>query len=105
MCNISTQVNDCRTHSQVFSSAIHKQPSAKKNMNDFQTLINRFSIYQCSVCKEAWPINQKVSAVSSYVCKRCKDDKQKIKKYSNENFMIPGAVPSVLENLTQIEEM
>ena len=70
-------------------------------MNDFPDLINRFSIYQCSVCKEAWPINQKVSAV----CKRCKDDKQKIKKYSNENFMIPGAVPSVLENLTQIEEM
>jgi hypothetical protein len=46
-----------------------------------------------------------VSSASAYVCNRCKDDKEKVNKFSKENYMIPSAVPSVLENLTQIEEM
>jgi hypothetical protein len=87
-------------------SEIHEQAWAKENMNNFHKSI-LYSTIQCTVCNEAWPTNEKLQAASlaSYVCKRCKGDKETVKKFSKENFMIPSSVPLVLEHLTQVEEM
>ena len=76
----------------------------QKNRNEFHKSI-RFCIYQCNVCKEAWPVSQKLTDACSYICKQCKQDKDIIKKFSKQNCMIPVAVPSARENLTQVEEM
>ena len=62
------------------------------------------SIYQCTVCHEAWPLKTKPK-VSMYVCARCSRDKNTPKKFSADNFMIPSAVPEQLQGLTQFEEM
>lgn len=66
---------------------------------------NIYTIYQCCVCKEAWPIKTKPRIGTQYQCLRCINDKQQPKKFSKENNMIPSLVPSQLENLTQVEEM
>jgi hypothetical protein len=63
----------------------------------------KFSINQCKICREAWPLKSKPK--SPYICRRCSLDKQSPKKFSDENFMIPSSVPDALQDLTQIEEM
>lgn len=40
-----------------------------------------------------------------YVCNRCKRDKNEPKRFSADNDMNPGKVPSCLRGLSQVEEM
>ena len=77
---------------------------AKQNMDKFHKSM-KYSIYQCSICLEAWPLKVKPKSPASYVCNRCVRDKETTKKFSADNFMIPSPVPRELKGLTQIEEM
>lgn len=64
---------------------------------------NQYSVYQCSTCFEAWPLNYNPRNLHQYQCNRCKKDKLQPKMFSRENNMIRSLVP--LQNLTQVEEM
>ena len=66
---------------------------------------NIYTVYQCSLCQEAWPINFTPRLPNQYQCSRCTNDKELPKKFSKENNMIPSSVPPQLEGLTQVEEM
>ena len=81
---------------------IEEQCWAKTNINKFHKSVN-FSISQCTICQEAWPLKSKPR--SPYICSRCSRDKKSQKKFSCENSMIPSHIPHELQNLTQIEEM
>jgi len=83
---------------------IHEQNWSKFNMSNFHNSIV-FSTFQCTVCKEAWPLKSKPRSLESYVCSRCSRDRKYPKKFSLENYMIPSPVPAQLKGLTQIEEM
>ncbi len=83
---------------------LHDQCWAKLNMKQFHESI-QYSIFQCTICKEAWPIISKLKSLNSYVCSRCLMDKNTPKKLSNDNAMIPDSVPLELQDLTQIGEM
>ena len=84
--------------------SIEEQCWAKANINKFHKSIE-FSISQCKICQEAWPLKSKPRSPSDYVCSRCSRDKKSPKKFSLENSMIPSYVPHELQNMTQIEEM
>ncbi len=77
--------------------------NAKVNVEKFHKSME-YSIFQCQICFEAWPINTKPKS-DFYICKTCNRDKEVPRKFSAENFMIPSPVPKQLQNLTQIEEM
>ena len=65
-----------------------------------------YVIRQCTICYEAWPIKTGSKKPSGcLVCPRCKLDKKNPKKFSNQNNMVPSAVPNELKYLTQFEEM
>ena len=68
---------------------------------------NEYNIKQCTVCLEAWPLksSSRSQEDSEYQCVRCNRDKKHPKKFSKQNYMVPSAVPSQLQGLTQIEEM
>ena len=83
---------------------LHDQFWAKHNMKQFHESI-QFEIFQCTICKEAWPLNTKPKAPMSYKCLRCSRDKDTPKRFSEGNYMIPGPVPTELQGLTQAEEM
>ena len=83
---------------------LHEQSCIQFNMKVFHRS-TEYAIFQCTVCKEAWPINTKPKLPSSYVCLRCSRDKNKPKKFSDANSMIPWPVPLELQHLTQTEEM
>ena len=59
---------------------------------------------QCTICKEAWPTRQNLTA-ETYICYRCKRDKKTPKNISSGNDMDPGIVREQLRGLTQVEEM
>ena len=65
----------------------------------------QFEVFQCTVCKEALPINTKPRSPATYICLRCSRDKNTPKKFSDANSMIPRPVPFELQGLTQTEEM
>ena len=77
--------------------------NAKKHISDFHNSI-QFTMHQCQICHEAWPLKSKAKS-SNYICRRCKADKVTPKKFSAGNYMIPSSVPKELQGLTQIEEM
>ena len=83
---------------------LHDQDWAKHNMKQFHKSM-QYATYQCSICKEAWPIKTKPKCPSRYICIRCRRDKSTPKKFSDANAMIPGSVPSELQGLSQTEEM
>ena len=83
---------------------LHDQSWAKCNMQQFHKSV-QYTIFQCMVCKEAWPITSKPRSPGSYVCSRCSRDKNTPKKFSNGNSMIPGPIPIELQDLSQTEEM
>ena len=58
-------------------------------------------------CLEAWPVksSSRSQKDSEYQCVRWSRDKKHPKKFSKQNYMVPSAVPSQLQGLTQIEEM
>ena len=66
---------------------------AKNNMQQFHKSM-QLEIFQCTNCKEAWPLNSKPKSPSYYMCLRCSRDKSTPKKFSNANCMIPGPVPN-----------
>lgn len=68
---------------------------------------NKFSIKQCIVCLEAWPLrcSSDTDRTFQFRCLRCIRDKKRPQKFSNENNMIPSPVPCELQGLTQVEEM
>ncbi|CAH3173109.1 unnamed protein product, partial [Porites lobata] len=83
---------------------VHEQKHAQNNMNDFHKS-NQYSVCQCTVCFEAWPLKSSPRKVDHYQCQRCIRDKQQPKKFSKENDMVPSLVPLQLQGLTQVEEM
>ena len=98
----SPNVNSIKTD-RTEPASLFDNAESWKNMQKFHQSME-MTIYQCTVCKEAWPMNR-TDANNHYVCYRCKRDKKQPKKFSNENSMIPSAVPLELQNLTQFEEM
>jgi hypothetical protein len=84
------------------NGGIEEQSWAKANINKFNKSV-QYTVSQCTVCQEAWPLKSKPR--SPYVCLRCSRDKKSPRKFSYENSMIPSSVPHELQNLTQIEEM
>lgn len=86
------------------NGGLHDQCWAKCNMEQFHKSM-QYSIFQCTVCKEAWPINTKPKCPASYVCLRCSRDKNTPKKFCDANAMIPRPIPIELQGLTQTEEM
>ena len=88
----------------LINTPIHEQTQAKSNIDMFHKS-NIYTVYQCSVCREAWPIKFRPKIANQYQCSRCTNDKQQPKKFSKENDMIPLLVPSQLAGLTQVEEM
>ena len=60
----------------------------------------------CSVCHEIWPTRACLDhSQATFVCTRCKRDKQEAKKFSTQNDMNPQVVPLSLQGLSQVEEM
>lgn len=88
----------------LIDSPIHEQTQAKHNIDMFHNP-NIYTVYQCSLCREAWPINFMPRLHNQYQCSRCTNDKELPKKFSKENNMISSSVPPQLEGLTQVEEM
>ena len=72
---------------------------AQTIIKDFYSKLQSLKIFQCAICKEAWP-----SKVSYEICSRCKRNKKCPKKFSSENNMIPSVIPAELSNLSQAEE-
>ncbi|CAH3032687.1 unnamed protein product [Porites lobata] len=58
---------------------VHEQKHAQNNMNDFHKS-NQYSVCQCTVCFEAWPLKSSPRKVDHYQCQRCIRDKQQPKK-------------------------
>ena len=86
------------------NGCLHEQPWAKHNIKKFHKSLE-FTMTQCTVCKERWPLKTTPKNSSKYVCLRCSRDKAFPKKFSCENNMIPSKVPAELQEQTQIEEM
>ena len=86
------------------NGSIEEQCWAKANIKKFHKSV-QFSVSQCNICQEAWPLKSKPSAPNDYVCYRCFRDKKSPKKFSLANSMIPSCVPHELQGLTQVEEM
>ncbi len=84
------------------NGGIEEQSWAKANINKFHKSV-QYTVSQCTVCKEAWPLKSKPRV--PYVCSRCVRDNKSPRKFSYENSMIPSSVPTELQDLTQIEEM
>ena len=79
------------------------------DLQDSQNLIDdismKYIIHQCKICFEAWPI-KRIKSQDSHICQKCSKDKAiPSEKFSDQNFMIPSAVPLELQELTQVEEM
>ena len=78
---------------QLINTPIHEQTQAKSNIDMFHNS-NIYTVYQCSVCREVWPMKFRPKIANQYQCSRCTNDKQQPKKFSKENDMIPSLVPS-----------
>lgn len=87
-----------------YNEELHQQTSSKENMRRFHKAL-KFTIYQCHVCHEAWPLKTKPKNSANYICSRGVHDKSVPKKFSADNSMIPSPVPKELQGLTQFEEM
>ena len=61
---------------------LHGQCWAKCNMKQFHKSV-QYCIFQCTVCKEAWPITSKPKCPGSYLCSHCSRDKNMPKKFSD----------------------
>ena len=68
---------------------------------------NKYSIKQCIVCLEGWPLRSSsdTDTTSEFRCSRCIRDKKRPQTFSSENNMIPFEVPCELQGLTQVEEI
>lgn len=59
----------------VKNGKINEQNWAQSNIAKFHKSV-KYSTYQCTICKEAWPLKSKPRSPDSYVCLRCNRDKQ-----------------------------
>lgn len=84
-------------------TSITEQSANKRNLNAFQKS-NKYSVYQSSICYEAWPLSSNRNRNKCY-CLRCPTDKGQPQQFSRESKMVPSPVPPELRGLTQIEEM
>ena len=83
---------------------LHLQQWAKVNMSKFHKSL-KYTILQCTICKEAWPLKATKRSRTNYVCMRCTRDKKCPQAFSSENSLTPSKVPPQLQGLTQTEEM
>ena len=58
---------------------LHEQTWAQTFTSKFFRSIE-FSIFQCTVCHEAWPLKSKPRSPDTFICSRCSRDKKKIQK-------------------------
>lgn len=79
----------------LINSPIHDQKHAKNNMDMFHKA-NKYAVYQCCVCSEAWPVKTRPRSVAQYQCSRCSSDEGQPKRFSKCNNMIPSPVPPSL---------
>ena len=82
---------------------IDQQPWAKSNIEKFHNFM-KMKLYQCKICNETWPSMQKAQH-ENHICHRCAKHKGNLKRFSEDNFMLPSPVPKQLQGLTQTEEM
>ncbi len=101
---VLSQEDYLKEYDSVKYDKLHKQSWAKSFMSKFYSSIN-FTVFQCTVCHEAWPLKSKPRSPDTYICSRCGKDKKIPRKFSLENFMIPSPIPPELQGLTQVEEM
>ena len=89
-----------------FDLPIIEQKKVLQNIDLFHES-NKYSIKQCIVCLEGWPLRSRsdTDTTSEFRCLRCIRDKKRPQKFSRENNMIPSQVPCELQGLTQVEEM
>ena len=87
------------------SKQLHHQPWAQKEMMAFHKKQQDWEHCLCTICHELWPTRTFGASSESYICTRCKRDKNHIKKFSIANDMHPGIVPPCLQGLSQVEEM
>ena len=84
----------------------HEQPWVVSAMQSFHDKQLKWEHRLCSVCHEVWPTRACLDhSQATFVCSRCKRDKQEPKKISAQNDMIPCEVPPSLQGLSQVEEM
>ena len=102
--NIVSQERYLSEFNSLENGPLHEQDWAVKNIQKFHRTL-QFKIFQCMVCKEAWPLTSNPRNPNSYACARCVRDKSVPQKFSAENLMIPARVPPELNGLTQVEEM
>lgn len=67
----------------------------------FRSKIDKIKHTLCPTCNECFPSIVLVQGE----CRRCNAEKNRPKKFSEENNMDPGDVPEELRDLTEIEEM
>ena len=84
------------------NGGIEEQCWAKANINKFHKSV-QYTVSQCTVCQEAWPLKSKPRSPS--VCFRCSRDEKSPKTLSSESSMIPSPVSNELKDSTQVEEM
>ena len=101
---VLSQADYLKEYDSVKYGKLHEQSWAKSFMSKFYSSIN-FTVFQCTVCHEAWPLKSKPRSPDTYICSRCSKDKKIPKTFSLENFMIPSPIPPELQGLTQVEEM
>ena len=101
----SRKNRNAATDSVDWTLPLHEQQFVLDEISKFHASMN-YVIRQCTICYEAWPIKTGSKKPSGcLVCPRCKLDKKNPKKFSNQNNMVPSAVPNELKYLTQFEEM
>lgn len=62
------------------NGCLHEQTWAKHNITKFHKSL-KFTMTQCTVCKERWPLKTTPKNSSKYVCLRCSRDKAFPKKF------------------------
>ena len=72
---------------------LHEQTWAQTFTSKFFRSIE-FSIFQCTVCHEAWPLKSKPRSPDTFICSRCSRDKKIQKKVFNRKFYDPFSYPS-----------
>ena len=55
------------------SKRIHEQKLPNEMMKFHKSM--KYSINQCTVCHEAWPLHTQPKQINKYVCSRCSRDK------------------------------
>ena len=54
---------------------LHKKSWAQSFISKFYVSIN-FSVFQCTVCYEAWPLKSNTKSPDTYICSQCSMDKK-----------------------------